>query len=237
MDTKYSISARTKPSDFSIENFLRQYFPLIKYCSIDSIFGFVEFCSLYGGRPFSNVEISQSDLDFMYHNNINLKLPLTNHYIDYVEYKKHKIFLNKYHKVGNSVVVFNDTLANWIKQDYPLYRVEASAIKNIDSIDKIDIARKTYDKIVLPSRLNNEKSLLTDIKEKNNIILFGTAGCVFNCLSPTCYERFSRQIKGESLESYCSKNDILRGKIKFVTFDIRFFESLGFSNFKLIHYN
>lgn len=120
---------------------------------------------------------------------------LRNHYGN-DEYEQNLPLLKKYHRPGNSVIVTNDDLARWIRQDFPAYHVDASVIKNIKTHRKIDEALKLYDSIVLPMRLNEDLEFLEKIEAKDRITLFANAGCALTCLrsSVTCRFRSSTKV-------------------------------------------
>jgi len=162
----YTISARSKPQGLNVLQFLAKSFANFKTESIDSVFAFVEKSSLYGGRPFSRPELDDRDVESLYGADIGLRLPLSNHYIDRDEYLANQPLLEKYHRKGNAVIITNDDLAKWIRQDFPLYRVEASVIKNINSHEKIEQGLKLYDTVVLPMYFNTRHDFLKQIETK-----------------------------------------------------------------------
>lgn len=74
---------------------------------------------------------------------IGVRMPLTNSYVELEEYRENRPLLEKYHREGNAVIVTNDDLARWIREDFPEYRIEASVIKNINSYQGIEEAFNT----------------------------------------------------------------------------------------------
>ncbi len=194
-NTIYTISARGKKTNQPVKEYLHKYFPNIPLSKIDSIFGFVEKSTLYSGRPFMYTQLSDKDYRFLRENNIGIRIPLTNHYVSKKEYKKYTPLFRKYHKEGNSLIITNDELAGWVKRDFPLYKIEASILKEIDSIEKINAALKIYDTIVLPMNVNNNLQLLGQIDQKERITLFGNAGCALSCPNRICYDYISRKNK------------------------------------------
>lgn len=186
------------------------------------MFGFLEPCRLYGGRIYTGPQL-ENDFD------INLRLPLTNHYVTKEDYDQSREFLEKYHKSGNAVIVVNDDLAKWIKQDFTLYEVEASCIKNIDSLKKISKLPKYYDSLVLPAKCNNDKDLLNNISDKSVVRLFLNAGCAYTCPSRICYKSISKVNQGEG-SFKCSQSIKPRHKKGFVEFDM----VPGFHRYKIL---
>ncbi len=194
-NTAYTISARGKKHRQPVKDYFNKYFPNIPLNKIDSIFGFVERTSLYSGRPFLSRQISDKDYKFLQENNIGLRIPFTNHYVSQKEYQKYKPLLEKYHKKGNSLIITNDDFVKWVKNDFPLYKIEASILKEIDSLDKVNKAFELYDTIVLPMNVNYNTELLNSIEQKDRITLFGNAGCALTCPNRICYDYISKRNK------------------------------------------
>jgi len=215
-NTVYTISARGKKLRQPVKEYFNTYFPNIPLKKIDSIFGFIEPTSLYSGRPFLTRQISDKDYEFLKENNIGLRIPFTNHYVSKEEYEKYKPLLEKYHRKGNSIIITNDDFVKWVKADFPLYRIEASILKEIDSLDKINEAFKLYDTIVLPMNVNYNTELLESIEEKNRITLFGNAGCALTCPDRICYDYISKRNK-----ILGSTNFIIRLSYYYYSFFIR----------------
>lgn len=250
-NTVYTISARGKKLKQPVKKYFETYFPNIPLNKIDSIFGFVEPTSLYSGRPFLTRQISEKDYQFLQENNIGLRIPFTNHYVTEKEYLKYQPLLEKYHKKGNSLIITNDDFVKWVRKDFPLYKIEASILKEIDSIDKINTALELYDTIVIPMNMNNNIKFLESIEQKNRITLFGNAGCALTCPNRICYDYISKRNK-----ILGNLNIIVRGiyyyysfilrrkwcmrKIKprklhgLKDFDIDKYYKMGFSRFKML---
>jgi len=194
-DTVYTISARGKKLKQPVEEYFKTYFPNIPLNKIDSLFGFIEKTTLYSGRPFFLPQISKKDYQFLQDQGIGLRIPFTNHYVSEKEYQKYKPILEKYHKKGNSLIITNDDFAGWLRRDFPLYKIEASILKEIDSLEKINEALDIYDTIVLPMNVNNNTKLLESIDQKDRITLFGNAGCALTCPNRICYQYISKANK------------------------------------------
>lgn len=250
-NTVYTISARGKKISQPVSEYFNTYFPNIPLNKIDSIFGFVEPTSLYSGRPFLRSQISSKDYQFLQDNNIGLRIPFTNHYVSEKEYIKYKPLLEKYHKKGNSLIITNDDFVKWVRKDFPLYKIEASILKEIDSLEKINKALELYDTIVLPMNVNNNMKLLESIGQKNRITLFGNAGCALTCPNRICYDYISKRNKilGNSniivrgiyyYYSFILRRKWCMHKIKprklhgIKDFDIDKYYEMGFSRFKML---
>lgn len=232
---QYTVSARGKPSAVPIQKFIRSNYPQVPLDQIDSFFGFTEPCSLYGGRLFAGTELSRYDVHSLYRMNINLRLPLTNHHATAVEYAENLPYLEKYHRPGNSLIITNDELAGWIRQDFPDYRLEASVIKNINTLKKVTEAFRIYDTVILPMTANDDETFLRSIDNKENITLFANAGCAYTCPSKICYPSISKANKaGDPSLFRCSQKLKERNTIGMHDFDLEYLQALGFERFKLL---
>lgn len=229
----YTLSARGKPVDTPVMAFLGAHFSQIPLEQIDSLFGFVEQSSLYGGRPFTGAELTDADVTALYDHDIGLRLPLSNHYVERTEYQDARSFLEKYHRAGNTVIVTNDDLARWIRADFPRYHIEASVIKNIDNTQKLERAFALYDTVVPPARLGDNDDFLHGIAAKDRIRLFVNAGCAYNCPSKICYPAVSRMNKYQGAPYRCSQPLIARD-VSMHSLDVPRLVAMGFSRFKLL---
>ena len=201
---------------------------------IDSLFGFVERSELYGGRAYRRRELSDRDVADLNRAGIGVRLPMSNHSVERDEYERNLPLFEKYHRHGNFVIVTNDKLAEWIRQDFPGYQIDASVIKNIKSHRKIDETLKLYDSVVLPMRLNEDLEFLEKIRQKDRITLFANAGCALTCPSKLCYPSFSRFNKGRGGEIQCSQPIKERDLLGMVDFPLQPYIDLGFHRFKLL---
>ena len=232
----FTISVRGKAAEVPVMDFLRHNFGRIPLANIDSLFGFVERCTLYGGRPFYAPQLSDRDVEALYAHSVGVRLPLTNMYVSAEEYKEYQWLLEKYHRAGNSIISTDDTLARWIRKDFPRYQLEASVIKNIDTYDKITASLDLYDTVILPMRLNPKLDFLDNIpvEQKKRITLFANAGCAFNCPARLCYESISRMNKFRGAQFVCSKPTMPRPQLGMVSFDLKKLSASGFRRYKLL---
>ncbi len=233
-EATFTISARGKNPDMRVLAFLRKEFGTVPLREIDSLFGFAERSTLYGGRVFSRRELSERDIFQLNDAGIGIRLPLSNHYVERFEYEANLPLLDKYHRAGNCVIVTNDDLAKWIRQDFPHYQVDASVIKNINSHEKIDKALELYDSVVLPMRLNEDLEFLEKIEAKDRITLFANAGCALTCPSKLCYPSFSEINKGKGGEFKCALMFKDRELTGMKDFPLQPYIDLGFKRFKLL---
>lgn len=235
----YTISARGKNPNEPIYAFLRRFYGFVPLAEIESIFGFVEQSTLYGGRPFNMPELSERDVRQLNNAGIGLRLPMSNHYVTREEYDANRNLLQKYHREVNSVITTNDDLAKWIRQDFPLYSLDASVIKNIHTHEQIDQTLEIYDSVVLPMYTNEDFDFLEKIKAKDRIILFANAGCALTCPSKICYAAISKRnkfddelMKGNEIS--CSQTLKYREQLGMVDFDLNPLMEMEFVHFKLL---
>lgn len=135
-DVTFTVSARGKKADESVFAYLRKNYANVPLGEIDSLFGFVERSTLYGGRRFRERELSDTDVAQLNDAGIGIRIPMSNHVAKKREYKLSNWLLRKYHRSCNSIICTNDDLARWIREDFPEYRIDASVIKNLKSKTK-----------------------------------------------------------------------------------------------------
>ena len=224
----FSISARSK--EINIVDYLSNF----EYKNIDSVFGFTQDTTMYGGRQYNGEELSEQDLEWMYSNNIGYRIPLTNIYADEKDYEASRSFLEKHHRKGNSIILANTNLVQKFRDEFPLYELESSVIINPKTIQQIEDLQSIFDTVVLHGQWNISDKLL-DIKDKDRIRLFAQMGCSLNCPNRTCYKYFSEvNSMRPILHSSCSQSFIERENLGFIEFNIKELESKGFSKFKVL---
>jgi hypothetical protein len=184
-------------------------------------------------------ELSERDVRQLNNAGIGLRLPMTNHYVTREEYDANRDLLQKYHREVNSVITTNDDLAKWIRQDFPLYSLDASVIKNIHTYKQIDQALEYYDGVVLPMYINEKIDFLEKIKAKDRIILFANAGCALTCPSKICYAAISKSNKfdkelAKNIGPSCSQSLKHREQLGMVDFDLNPLMEMDFFHFKLL---
>lgn len=229
----FSISARGKPERLPMSQFVNSYFSDVP---IRSIFGFRERVNLYGGRLFLSPEISEADIRWMYDQNIGYRIPLQTIQANYKDYQNARTFLAKYHRKGNSVILVRHDLARWIREDFPLFEIEASVIHRIKNVTPIQTLLQTFDVIVLHPTLNDKPELLSSIVNKDRTRLFVNAGCMYSCPTMGCYKTIAAQNQGisGSMPRSCALHHEpgLIAQVHFHTFDLQELINLGFTKFK-----
>ena len=230
----YTLSARGKKKEEPIFHFLRTNFGNLPLGLIESVFGFVEKSTLYGGRIFERRQLSERDVFQLNNAGIGLRIPFTNHFAEWKEYQATRPILKKYHRKLNSVIVTNDDLAQWIRKDFPNYDIEASVIKNITTMEKLKKAWPYYDTVVLPMTANEDMGFLEQIQNKNRIRLFANGGCALTCPSRICYRSISECNKFKGGKFQCSQPLKKRDLKGMIDFDIEPLNKLGYHRFKLL---
>ncbi|GEM_PF-1237801 len=236
-DYTLTISARRKKS--SVSQLLQEQFASLPLKNVDSFFGFHQRCRLYGGRPFQNPDLDDADLKWMYANGIGFRIPLTNKLVTREDYEQERPFLEMHHREGNSVIVVRETLAQWIRQDFPLYKIEASVIRETDTAEKLLKALEVFDTIVpLPESFNTNYALLDSFPKdvKARIRLFLNAGCMYHCPSRICYtsvSKLNKEMPGAQFE--CSQHRFSYFFTQGMTdFPIQRYLDMGYRKFKVL---
>ena len=218
-----------------------------QYKDIDYAFGQVEENThLSGGRIADCINLTRVDIYWLYDNGIGIKLPLSNKFISDTRYKESKPFLKQYHRKGNAIITATDKLAEYIKEDFSDYKIEASCIHDIVTVEKLKkkILLKLYDTIVLPIHMNDDVKFFKSIKDKEKIRLFLNVECSYLCPKKVCYGTTSKINVGEKeqKEFKCSFWDFGMERTFYKDhidwnnfyFDKSKFDKIGFTKYKLL---
>ena len=216
-----------------------------QYKDIDYAFGHVEGnTSLFGGRIVDGINLTRVDVYWLYDKGIGLKIPLTNKFISDKQYKESKPFLKQYHRKGNAIITATDKLAEYIKEDFSDYKIEASCIHDIVTAEKLKkkISLKLYDTIVLPIHMNDDVKFLKSIKDKEKIRLFLNVECSYTCPKKVCYGTTSKINTGTKDKMMCSFWDLGLERTFYKDhidwnnfyFDKSKFDKIGFTKYKLL---
>jgi hypothetical protein len=141
-------------------------------------------CKWNGGRINRSIFYKQSQIDFYYNRNINIALTFSNPIIN-LDDKLGNELLEKFHKKGNCIILINDNLRNYIRKNFPLYKLIYSItgtghlpIPLIDNKFYIDLETK-YDLIVPRMEHIFDKEFLKLNQAKYEIML--NDNCIWNC--------------------------------------------------------
>jgi hypothetical protein len=233
---RFSVSSRKIQPATPMSFYLKTMFPYCNSAQIENVFGHtVSFSKLYGGRPFiPEHSLTDQHLVTLEKKGIGLSLNLTNHFFDENSYAESLPLLGKHHKKGNSVICTNDQLTRRIKRDFPDYKLIASIIKNLNTLQKIDKALQLYDLAVIPMDKNDDDQFLQAISAKDRIVIFGNAVCAYTCPQRSCYLAISQKIAGHTVTQDCSRKQLPRPLKGLVFFDVVKFAEMGFRHIKLI---
>jgi chorismate mutase-like protein len=239
-DVLGSVTNRLHATGTSMRRFLESQYGFMPLSHIKDTFGFVEeFTTLYGGRVYSPQRVlSHRDVAELYDLGIGVKLCLQNHFITLEDCVANRGFLARYHRKGNVVICASDVLARFVKEEFPDYVVEASIIKEVHDPAAIAACLEVFDLFTLPPAANDNLDLLAALPDKDRIILFGNARCLYTCKVRNCYRINSvltkRVVEPEfgTLESGCSPN--APRQFEYTLFDLERFHQMGFRRFKWI---
>lgn len=246
---QFTLSARGKRKGQPVLGFLAQHYGHVPLDLVDSVFGFVEACTLYGGRPWLGAELSTRDAEALQERGIGLRLPLSTHTVSPEEYERARPLLERHHRPGSSLILVHDELARWIRRDFPHYQLEASVIKAISTPERLSRALALYDTVVLPMDLLDQTEVLAGLGPKERLRLFASVGCAYNCPAKTCYPNISRSNKllcstnpahrAWGLASFpftvgCSRSKKKRARLGMRSFELERLTSLGYTRFKLM---
>ena len=254
LNSKISCSARSKAPWDPIQQWADIHIAQAKkfssfefdYEDIDCMYGQVEeYLPIYGGRPAANPEIMKHDLPWLYDNGIGVKLTLQNKTPTNEAYKESKSGLKEYNRKENAVIVNSDKLAEWIKNDFPNYKIEASCIQDITTNEQYEkkVALGLYDTIVLPIHCNDDIKFIESIERKDMLRLFMNIECSYNCPSKICYGTTSKinlQLKKKfvcSLIHLGQERTFYNDDINWSEFyfDLKKYEAMGIEKFKLVY--
>ncbi len=239
-DVSCSVTNRTHIKDTSMREFMEGWYGFLPLSHIKDTFGFVEeFTELYGGRPYiPNKVLSHRDVAELYDMGIGVKLCLQNHFITQEDCEANRAFLTRYHRKGNVIICVSDVLARFVKTEFPDYVVEASIIKGAQDLETIQESLELFDLLTLLPEANDDLDFLTSLPQKDRIILFGNARCLYNCNLRTCYQNNSVLMKRASNPEFgsflprCSLNAPRQSE--YTVFDLNRLYAMGFRRFKWI---
>lgn len=151
----YSVSGRYLYNNINVDiiDQLKLIFHYIDISQIRDVYGSSIIKSdLYGGRNYvKEGSFTDEQVNNLKDNNINISLTLSNHFFNKDIYKDNIKLLEKYHNSGNGIICTDDELAKLIRNDFPLYKIKASLLRNVVNLEEIKRCLDIYDEIVLPT--------------------------------------------------------------------------------------
>lgn len=151
-----------------------------------SVYDGIDNCKWNGGRVNRNCFHTQEQINFYRDNNIGFKLVFTNDIVD-VNDITGNMLLEKFHHSDNGVILINDGLRDYIRNNFPLYKLTYS----ITGTDNINVPMKShdvliyrglekhYDLIVPRAEHNLDPKMLLLQRSKYEIYI--TEGCCTQC--------------------------------------------------------
>ncbi len=232
---KYTASCRYIEPQMEILEYIRMLYPFIKPNQVSSLYGFThEFSPLYGGHPYSSKHsLRPHHLEEMKQLGIGLSLNMTNHYFEPAAYEASLPILDRHHQCGNSITCFTDILAQRLRQDFPLYRLKASFIKNWSNEQQVEATFELYDDVVITMDKNIDAEFLAALPNKERIFLFANTSCAFNCPIRSCYVGFSQEMLGREVTMDCAIPKHAREPLGKMLFDVAGLTALGFRQLQL----
>jgi hypothetical protein len=233
---RYSVSARQIDQSMDIIAYLRFYYVYLDLAVISTVFGSTtEPSGLYGGRVFKQENsLNENHIASLEQRNIKLALTLTNHFFDSGIYDQNIPFLKGHHRQGNVIICTSDEFARALRRDFPLYKLRASIIKNLNTLQKVKKALELYDDVVIPMDMNDDDEFLENLPEKQRIMLFANATCAYNCPARVCYQGISKVNQQKTEKIRCKKEELGMLESALYFFNVEKFHEMGYSNFKLI---
>jgi len=143
-------------------------------------------CSWNGGRINRDIYYKDHMINFYYNRNINIALTFSNFEIDLNDIVGNQL-LNKFHKDGNYIILINDDLRQYIRKNFPKYKLiysitglgELNIPMTNDDLKIYQKLEQVYDLIVPRMEHIFDKLFLTLNQSKYEIMLNDT--CVWNC--------------------------------------------------------
>lgn len=180
--------------------------------NVKSIYGFsYTFSPLYGGRKFwKEHAIPKETIEELHRRDVGFDLTLSSHIYSDEAYEQTLEMLERHHRVGNTVTVVNNTLARKLRTDFPKYRLKASCIRDPRTLDRLYKDIELFDEVVLDPNMLRDFDFIQSIpyEIRDNIVLFGSTGCMFNCSNKTCFPTISKDYAKStmSVTDGCIKN-------------------------------
>lgn len=234
MEPVFYVSGRGKDNNQDMMEYLKEHFP--EADNIKSVYGFLQKMPLYGGRVWRQQDLTEQDLNTLYANGIGLELPLTGQHWNNLDYHNMSSFLEEHHREGNIITCYDRRLRDLIVQDFPLYKTKLSVTSGIRDVKSIGEMTELFDYVVLHPKYNYDFEYLKSLPNKEQLILFGSCGCIANCSgSNSCYTEISKKnYYGVEIGNICYKQRANMTHINsFTKYDINPYLGLGFNKFKL----
>ena len=106
------------------------------------------------------------------------------------------------HDAMNGVLVVSPLLEAYIREHYPLYKLNSSTCKEIRSVEGLnEELKKDYDLVVLDYNMNNQFELLSQIEDKARCEVLVNSCCVPNCPRRGAHYREISKMQSTALDN------------------------------------
>lgn len=211
---------------------------------IGSIYGAPTDCLWNGGRTGYNAESDVFEVaSWAQSHRINCALTFTNCLLEekHFQDKSCNALMRLFHREGNSITVFSDSLKSYIYSICPKYKFTSSTTKCLRDLDSILAEAEQYDIVVLDYNFNYQEEFLKNLENKDKYELLVNSVC-----NPECPRRFEHYIEisefglgirdEHSIFCPCQRKkfwEILDNPTVLKIEDIYRYHEMGFSHFKI----
>lgn len=247
-EIKFSIGGLFEKHDF-FKKFLKIYrtnrSKFYDYISISSLFGSIK-CDWNGGRIINDYWNKDPECVavFMKENypEIDCRLTFTNAFISEKDLndKTGNNLLNLFEYGNNGVILYSDTLEEYIRKKYPKYKIVSSITKTLNKEDTFKELERDYYLVVLNSNFILDACFIKSLPNKQKIEILVNDACSEICsVRLEHYLAYSKCQKNNSYVKFCNCDSSgplyeLKEKVLFVSNEkIQEFANMGITNFKI----
>lgn len=201
----------------------REYF--YDWCEIGSIYGAPGDCIWGGGRVGYGDADPLSVADLMRQYGISSRLTFSNSLIreEHLSDRKCNELLRLFEKNGNTdngVIIYSDTLLEYIKKNYPGFYFVSSTTKVITDFNGFqnELSRDEYSYVVPDFRLNKSFDFLNSLtpEHKTKVEFLCNECCSTDCRDrKRCYENVSRKSLGEICPDHICRSENAKSGYRF----------------------
>jgi collagenase-like PrtC family protease len=151
---------------------------------LQSLFGFLFDSPLNGGRLRRDcIRFPLDVIDELNSLRIGYSFTLTNLTVakEHLEDPHTNNMLRRFENPLNGVIVADDSIADYVRINYPGYRLRASCIYDYVTAEEINDACERFDEVCPFPEVNHKPKTLEAIKNKKKVTLFGTSICLNLC--------------------------------------------------------
>lgn len=153
------------------------------------VFGFLFESPLNGGRIRRDCLVFPMDvIDELNERGIGYSFTLTNLTVarEFFDDPHTNKILARFERPINGVIVAHNAVADFIRKQYPGYRLRASCIYDYTEADEINRACERFDEVCVFPEVSDRPEVLAAITNKAQVVLFGTSVCLNRCGKSRC---------------------------------------------------